>query len=142
MTTTAYDDQFAECTPEEEEAFKAIEARQNECASGSAISGLRERFEAWAKSKNYMLAESIIPGDGMTYRYSTTEAAWRGYQAALPWTNVDDGLPDNIDSVIANDGHDSYCAAYAGRWLDLEVTDRAGDYWPLDNVKRWMPLPE
>ncbi|WP_438455368.1 hypothetical protein [Vreelandella venusta] len=30
MTTTAYDDQFAECTPEEEEAFKAIEARQQE----------------------------------------------------------------------------------------------------------------
>lgn len=142
MTSTAYDDQFAVCTPEEEEAFKAIEARQQERASGSAISGLRERFEAWAKSKNYMLAESIIPDDGMTYRYSTTEAAWRGYQAALPWTNVEDGLPDNGDPVIANDGHDSYCAMYAGRWLDLEITDRDGDNWPLDNVKRWMPLPE
>ncbi|SDI28999.1 hypothetical protein SAMN04487867_104118 [Vreelandella titanicae] len=44
----------------------------------------RERFEAWAKSKNYILAESKISGDGMTYRYSTTEAAWRGYQAACP----------------------------------------------------------
>lgn len=30
MTTTAYDDQFAICTPEEEEAFKAIEERQSE----------------------------------------------------------------------------------------------------------------
>lgn len=48
------------------------------------MSEQRERFEAWAKSKNYILAESKISGDGMTYRYSTTEAAWRGYQAACP----------------------------------------------------------
>ena len=30
MTSTAFDDQFAVCTPEEEEAFRAIEARQRE----------------------------------------------------------------------------------------------------------------
>lgn len=84
MTSTALNDQFAVCTPEEEEAFKAIEARQNESGSGRVISSQRERFEAWAKSKNYLLSESKISGDGMTYRYSTTEAAWRGYQAACP----------------------------------------------------------
>ncbi|UTD55903.1 hypothetical protein [Halomonas sp. MS1] len=46
MTSTAYDDQFAVCTPEEEEAFKAIEARQKERSPRGEISGQRERFEA------------------------------------------------------------------------------------------------
>ena len=43
MTTTAYDDQFAECTPDEEEAFKAIEARQAE------VSAQRKAGWYWVK---------------------------------------------------------------------------------------------
>ncbi|WP_417861937.1 hypothetical protein [Vreelandella venusta] len=97
----------------------------------------REKFEEFVNSKGQPLTRN-----GDRYLSFATQFAWEAWQAALPWTNVEDGLPDNSFPVIANDGHDSYCAAYAGRWLDLEVTDRAGDYWPLDNVKRWMPLPE
>lgn len=47
MTSTALNDQFAVCTPEEEEAFRAIEARQDERRqslidkSDAAINALR-----------------------------------------------------------------------------------------------------
>lgn len=43
MTSTAFDDQFAVCTPEEEEAFKAIEARQAE------VSAQRKAGWYWVK---------------------------------------------------------------------------------------------
>lgn len=89
MTSTAYDDQFAECTPEEEEAFKAIEARQNECASGSAVSGQRERFEAWAVKppRNWWSARAdenhkyLAEGE---YLDEGVQRAWEGWQAAAP----------------------------------------------------------
>lgn len=48
------------------------------------MSEQRERFEVWAKTKNFPLTETKITGVGVTYKYATTEAAWHGYQAACP----------------------------------------------------------
>lgn len=48
------------------------------------MSEQRERFEAWAKSKNSPIAESKITGVGVTYKYATTESAWQAWQAACP----------------------------------------------------------
>lgn len=55
MTSTACDDQFAVCTPEEEEAFRAMQARKDEeliskqCAQRAedeAICALRDQMYA------------------------------------------------------------------------------------------------
>ena len=69
MTTAAYDDQFAVCTPEEEEAFLAIEARQRE-AEIVRLSE-RERFLAWYESEFDGKERSARP------------IAWAAWQEAL-----------------------------------------------------------
>lgn len=85
MTTTAFDDQFAVCTPEEEEAFKAIEARQQERSPSGEASCQRERFEAWA-TKNKM-DTSCFNG---FYGDRDTFMAWEAWEVACPegWTVV------------------------------------------------------
>ena len=79
MTSTAFDDQFAVCTPEEEEAFCAIEARQRE--ADIVRPSQRERFEAWAKQTGFPLGK--LMGFG-SYIDSTTQSAWIAWQAAAP----------------------------------------------------------
>lgn len=69
MTSTAYDDQFAACTPEEDEAFRAIEARQRE--SEIVRPSQRERFEAWYASE--------FDGEERSAR----PIAWAAWQEAL-----------------------------------------------------------
>ncbi|MGP9796148.1 hypothetical protein ACT3UJ_02135 [Halomonas sp. 86] len=82
MTSTAFDDQFSVCTPEEEEAFKAIEAQQKGRTSESAISSQRERFEAWVLSNlpTYGVDQFVNGG----YIHSGTQLAWAAWQAACP----------------------------------------------------------
>ncbi len=69
MTSTAFDEQFAVCTPEEEEAFRAIEARQRE-AEIMRLSE-RERFMAWYASEFDGKERSARP------------IAWAAWQEAL-----------------------------------------------------------
>ncbi|ASK18434.1 hypothetical protein [Halomonas sp. N3-2A] len=110
------------------------------------MSEQRERFEAWAVKppREWCVIRqgerNIWPDQYCDYH---VQCAWESWQVALPWTNVEDGLPDNGESVVASDGETSACGMYVEpNWYDLELTDRAGDNYPLEGVKRWMPLPE
>ena len=75
MTSTAFDDQFAVCTPEEDEAFCAIEARQREAEVVKPSE--RERFMAWYVSE-------------FDDERSARPIAWAAWQEALlKRTNTD-----------------------------------------------------
>lgn len=53
MTSTAYDDQFAECTPEEEEAFKAIEDYRKQLHNSAEESAKRNAERAEARASKH-----------------------------------------------------------------------------------------
>lgn len=74
MTSTAFDDQFAECTPEEEEAFCAIEARLRERLGDEAKAGERRKGWYWVEPDEYTLV-GLAP------------AYWNGQEwfAHTPW---------------------------------------------------------
>ena len=85
MTSTAFDDQFAVCTPEEEEAFCAIEARQRE-VRGKSIQ--RERFEEfvieWCERYGVDINLEDYSPDANAYENATLDFAWNAFQAACP----------------------------------------------------------
>ncbi|MGE6580355.1 hypothetical protein ACQKD0_04890 [Vreelandella aquamarina] len=80
MTSTAFDDQFAVCTPEEEEAFRAIEARQREAEI--VRPSQRERFERWFSDQGKWPQSVERSGEG--YRLMQANDAWLTWQAACP----------------------------------------------------------
>ncbi|HAO02982.1 MAG TPA: hypothetical protein DCQ42_15015 [Halomonas sp.] len=80
MTSTAFDDQFAVCTPEEEEAFRAIEARQREAEI--VRPSQRERFERWFSDQGKWPQSVERSGEG--YRLMQAQSAWETWKIACP----------------------------------------------------------
>lgn len=88
MTSTAFDDQFAVCTPEEEEVFCAIEKRQEDARQAAEkgigpIQSQRERFEAKCAYYPWMLPMQRWESTG-EYVNLETRRAWELWQAACP----------------------------------------------------------
>lgn len=89
------------CTPEEDEAFCAIEKRQEEASLAAEkaigpIQSRRERFEAWAHSE----AMPITRAKTCDYADVATQWAWEAWQAACP-----EGFQAVPSKITAETGH-------------------------------------
>lgn len=98
MTSTA----FEVCTPEEDEAFRAIEARQRE--SEIVRPSQRERFERWFSDQGKWPQSVERSGEG--YKLMQAQSAWETWKVACPegWLMVPSSpTPEMVGA--AEEGH-------------------------------------